>query len=63
MMKKTMCEIAALLVTMIGITGSIGVLFNVRVLGNWAYTYNMALPTAISFIMVGACLTHLLNRK
>lgn len=62
-MKRTMCEIAALLVTMIGITGSIGVLFNVRVLGNWAYTYNMALPTAVACILIGACLTHLLNRK
>lgn len=58
-----MCEIAAIVVTMIGITGTIGVLFNVRVLGNWAYTYNMALPTAIAFMLTGACLTHLLNRK
>lgn len=62
-MKRTLCEIAALLVTMIGITGTIGIVFNVRVLGNWAFTYNIALPTAIAFIMAGACLTHLLNRK
>lgn len=63
MMKQAVCEIAAMLVTMIGITGAIGVLFNVRVLGNWAYTYNMALPTAFACILTGACLTHLLNRK
>lgn len=62
-MKKAMCEIAAIVVTMIGITGTIGVLFNVRVLGNWAFTYNMALPTAFACILIGSCLTHLLNRK
>lgn len=62
-MKQAACEIAAILVTMIGVTGTIGIVFNVRVLGNWAFTYNIALPTAIALIMVGACLTHLLNRK
>lgn len=52
-MKTIIAEISTLVVTGIGITGMIGILFDFPDLRDWKFTYQMALPTAVAFLFSG----------
>lgn len=51
--KKFYIELFGCAVACVGVTSSIGILAHIPFLVNWGFTYNMALPTAVCFVLVG----------
>jgi hypothetical protein len=56
---KAVIKILGITVFIIGTTAATGIVFDVPVLTHWRFTYNMAFPTAIAFMLTGFCIAKL----